>query len=339
MTQRAGAIDLGTMRYADAIPAGSVVPGAGSQQGFAALLHGFNEGNNEGTAASSGKIQRGYVINPFTDEFAGTIIREGQMTFISRNVEAGTDAGSASADNTPWSIVNLFMINRMLRAGYERGLMLFQQLNEQDPRNPLLNILRDIELRCNDLYSDGYGKEIANDRYGHLLTFFKKQGFSTAWNPLGYSIFASAPDRQTRNTYAYLPMNIGFRGKFLLENVWGPNAAHSSKLFLIHKRIRDPNTGRWGPMAFVPYATIDDSVPPSERRYEGFGNTVEWGDVHYCGTVVDSLGQSLPPNELMILQGIHPSADANEEFAVGKSVPRVEVVYQSKFHGKYFTPV
>ena len=126
----------------------------------------------------------------------------------------------------------------------------------------------------------------------------------------------------------YLPLNVGFRGTFKLENVWGPNAAHSSHLFLIHKRVQEPGTKKWGPMAFVPYATIEDFPPPEERRYLGLGGNVEWGDVHYRGTVCDSLGQSLTGVELLTLQGLNPTGDSVDEFAFGKFVPRIDVIYQ-----------
>jgi hypothetical protein len=102
-----------------------------------------------------------------------------------------------------------------------------------------------------------------------------------------------------------------------------------------------------------PYCTIDDFPPMSARRYTDFGGNLAVGDVYaaavclsacahsyryYAGMVTDSLGQSLEGESLLKLQGLHPNCSSVEEYQVGKSAPMIDVIYQPKTHGKYFTP-
>jgi hypothetical protein len=250
-----GAIQVGNRRQGFAAP-GSAVPGIGSQQGmlgdvgvfslssavgFAAALHPANVAN-QGELLSHGKITHGYVMHRLTDENAGTLIRMGQQLFVRKDKDTFTEAGAQSADNQPHHINNLWMYNTQARSATRLAMAAFREVKGTDPNNQLLKDLYEPEERQAYHYKDGVFSKIFDHKLGQHFSVCSKVGQSTRWNMLGVSLAHSAADTQVHNEYTVFPINVGFRGVFKQENVWGPEAAPGSQCFYIHKRIQVKNT-------------------------------------------------------------------------------------------------
>jgi hypothetical protein len=303
-----GAIQVGNRRQGFAAP-GSAVPGIGSQQGmlgdvgvfslssavgFAAALHPANVAN-QGELLSHGKITHGYVMHRLTDENAGTLIRMGQQLFVRKDKDTFTEAGAQSADNQPHHINNLWMYNTQARSATRLAMAAFREVKGTDPNNQLLKDLYEPEERQAYHYKDGVFSKIFDHKLGQHFSVCSKVGQSTRWNMLGVSLAHSAADTQVHNEYTVFPINVGFRGVFKQENVWGPEAAPGSQCFYIHKRIQvkkhthtvihscveqDPFTKNFDFIGMQPYCTIDDFPPMSARRYTDFGGNLAVGDVY-----------------------------------------------------------
>lgn len=83
-----------------------------------------------------------------------------------------------------------------------------------------------------------------------------------------------------------------------MVNVWGQDAAPSSNLYLVWRRLRDVATGEWGPYAIVPYA---GSARPevSDITFEDVGGppgSVAHGIIEQIGTVLWHTPQSNHPS-------------------------------------------
>ncbi len=166
--------------------------------------------------------------------------------------------------------------------------------------------------------------------YRHFY-YLTKQGICERWNILGFSILASAPDSQNNGQYAYLPLNVAFKGvRKYIANVWGENAGQGSNLFLILKRRFNKRNGTWGAFAFVPYSSNESVVPLGKRAYQGISGATEYGMVSYIGMVRDSRKMTLTEDRLEIVQGLSPDVTPSIEREVSKSCPILDVAIHYK---------
>lgn len=316
---------------------GAPMPSSGSLQTRLGVdVINITEGNDWVSISDPDRVSKGYVINPFTGAFAGAIIREGSLVFMSRSVERSVFR--LGQDETPFTVADLFILNQSLREGHYRALSKLSDLKRTDPHNPFLKAALTSEMALDALMGETLEDHQTNLPADYSdMVFLTKKAILTRWNVIGFSSRDSR-DRRNADSSSYVSLTLNFNSYQRIENVFGVEAVNAAVLFVVLTRIKEPDSS-WGPLAFVPVPArngcLSGTVP---LTYPGLGGSTEmiWGK--RLAIVDDPLGLPLGPGDLRYINGLKANSNVLTAQEKAKQISRLTVISAQNLYNRWTLP-